>query len=833
MNEENGDLMAEGEPLEIIDEYDIDEYTKIRIIKRPESLFGPIEYRVVGPALTEAEEKIIEYVRKWFIEEYPNPELNIERLSIIIDEAVEKFAPKIIRKLTKKKPTEEELDRVRYIAKRDIVGFGKLEPLLKDPNIEDIHVLGIGKPVFIWHRLYENLPTNVYFLDAEDLQRHLQKMMLTTGKFVSLSRPIVDGTLPMGYRINVVHSIISELGTAITIRKYKEIPFTIIDLIRFGTLTPELAGLLWVAMENKRSVFVVGETAAGKSFPGETLLIIKKGRKVSVMKARDLYDSLNVEEKVIGEHHVKQIPENIEIYTLSVGHDLKLRWERVKAVIRHKDNRPLVKVRTATAETITTVDHNFIRLNPVTGELESVRASEIQPGWYLVNAWPVFDSASVMRLTPYKVRMLGELTGRLSKELLHGRKDIPVEQLFNKVRESLRGKHHWWEIAKETYDKYVRDVMSVSVSHPSILELFISGLMTELLDTYPGKELCIEVSSQEVLASLDLILKRAKIPHEVLTDDSRFIIKVKDIMEFMKPKNRDPFPFGKPNELSTEVERKLYDSDIFLDPIREVIMLDVSDEWLYDLELENTHNFLIGQTGWRLNHNTTLLNAVATLIPLNMKIVVIEEVREIRLPHPNSVFMVTREGVEMLGNVTLYDLVKTSLRQRPDYIIVGEIRGEEAYVLLQAISLGHGGLGTMHAEGVEAAVRRLMAPPMNIPPYLMRLLDLIIHVSKVKIKGQVKRYVLTAAEISHIDPETKEPELNTIYKVGIDEEKGASIEYFSPGNSLTLKKIRDIRGMSLDTLINKIHIRAEFLRKLAEKNPSYEEAMIELTKYKD
>ncbi len=833
MNEEINDIVAEEEQLEVIDEYSIDDYTKIRIVRKPESLFGTVEYRVIGPSLTEVEEKVIEFIRNWFIEEYPNPELNIERLSVIIDDAVEKFAPKIIRKLTKKRPTEEELDKIRYVARRDIVGFGKLEPLLKDPNIEDIHVLGIGKPIFVWHRLYENLPTNVYFLDAEDLQRHLQKMMLTTGKFVSLSRPIVDGTLPMGYRINVVHSIISELGTAITIRKYKEIPFTIIDLIRFGTLTPELAGLLWVAMENKRSVFVVGETAAGKSFPGETLLIIKKGGRVSVMKAKDLYNSLNVAEKVIGEHYVKQVPENLEIYTLSVGHDLKLKWEKVKAIIRHKDNRSLVKVRTATAETITTIDHNFIKFNPVTSELECIRADQVKPGSYLVNAWPEFDGVPAIQLTPYKARMIGELTGKISRKLLDGEENASIEHIFKDSKKELRGSHHWTEIADESYSEYLRDLVIVSLSHPSFVELFVSGLMSELLDIAPGKELKIVTPSKEALASLDLILKRAKVPHEVSTDNGKFMIKVKDIMEFMKPKSKNPFPFGKPNDWSIDAERKLNGSDIFLDPVREVKLLNVSNEWLYDLELENTHNFLIGQAGWRLNHNTTLLNAIATLIPLNMKIVVIEEVREIRLPHPNSVFMVTREGVEILGNVTLFDLVKTSLRQRPDYIIVGEIRGEEAYVLLQAMSLGHGGLGTMHAEGVEAAVRRLMAPPMNIPPYLMRLLDLIIHVSKVRIKGQVKRYVLTAAEIAHIDPETKEPELNTIYKVGIDEEKGVNIEYFSPSNSLTLKKIREVRGVSLDALINKIHMRADFLRKLAAKNPSYEEAMIELTKYKD
>ncbi len=486
-------MVSVGEE-EVVEEYRIDGFTRVRIVKRPGSLYGPYQYLVIWPELDDVEKEVVSFVRKWFVEKYPKAVMDMSKLTVVIDGAVDKFGPKILKKRKKVKPSPEVLERIKYVARRDIVGFGKLEPLLKDPNIEDVHVLGIGKPVYVWHRLYENLPTNIFFLDPEDLERHLQKMMLTTGKFVSLSHPIIDGKLPMGYRINVVHSVVSELGTAITIRKHREIPFNIVDLIKLGTITPELAGLLWVVLENKRSVFIVGETAAGK---------------------------------------------------------------------------------------------------------------------------------------------------------------------------------------------------------------------------------------------------------------------------------------------------------------------------------------------------TTLLNAVATLIPLTMKLSVIEEVREINLPHPNVVYMISREGVDTLGNVTLFDLVKTSLRQRPDYIVVGEIRGEEAYVLLQAISLGHGGLSTMHAEGAEAAVRRLMAPPMNIPPYMISLIDVIVHITKMRFKEGVKRYVMTATEVKEIDPNTKEPELNVIYKAAVSDLGGVYVERFRPEDSISLRKITEVRGISFSTLVEKVRRRASFLKELSGRNPSYDEVILEISKYGD
>ncbi|MEM2235707.1 MAG: type II/IV secretion system ATPase subunit [Nitrososphaerota archaeon] len=167
--------------------------------------------------------------------------------------------------------------------------------------------------------------------------------------------------------------------------------------------------------------------------------------------------------------------------------------------------------------------------------------------------------------------------------------------------------------------------------------------------------------------------------------------------------------------------------------------------------IEHKANILVaGATG---SGKTTILNALSCFIKPRMKIVTCEETAELNIPSENWVRFVTREsyglGAQKTGEITLYDLVKTSLRYRPDYLIVGEVRGEEAFVLFQAIATGHGGLSTIHAESIESVVKRLISPPMNIPPTHIPLLDAVALIERVRLSksadskgyGRRMRYV--------------------------------------------------------------------------------------------
>ncbi len=157
------------------------------------------------------------------------------------------------------------LKKVLYYLERDIAGFGKIEPLMFDHAIEDISCTGFGKAVFLWHRNYENIRTTVHF-GEEELNDFIMKLVHKAGKHVSLAYPIVDATLPGKHRLAVTYGKeVTPSGTSFTIRKFRTDPITIIDLIRMETLSESAAAYLWLLVENKYSVMIVGATGAGKT----------------------------------------------------------------------------------------------------------------------------------------------------------------------------------------------------------------------------------------------------------------------------------------------------------------------------------------------------------------------------------------------------------------------------------------------------------------------------------------------------------------------------------------------------------------------------------------
>src|SRR3990170_3961380 len=286
--------------------------------------------------------------------------------------------------------------KIEYYLERNTIGYSKIDPVMNDPNVEDIRCGGIGKPIFLWHRVYENIKTNVFFSDEEELNDFVMKIVHKAGKHVSIAFPIVDVTLPGKHRLAVSYGReTTPFGTSFTIRKFREDPFTIVDLIDNETINESIAAYLWLLIENKMSITIVGATGAGK---------------------------------------------------------------------------------------------------------------------------------------------------------------------------------------------------------------------------------------------------------------------------------------------------------------------------------------------------TTSLNAIACLIRPNYKIITVEEVAEINLPHENWTSTIARSGfgAEKEGEITLYDLIKSAVRHRPDLVIVGEVRGEEAYVLFQALATGHGGLCTMHADDVDTAVKRLTQPPMNIPSSIISMMNSVIVVRRVR-----------------------------------------------------------------------------------------------------
>ena len=172
--------------------------------------------------------------------------------------------------------------KILYHAEKDLVGFGPIDALMRDPNIEDISCDGVNKPVYVWHRKYESIETNLKFSSDEELDNLVVKLVHMAGKHVSSAFPIVDASLPGKHRLAVCYRReVTPFGTAFTIRKFREDPYSIIDLINLGTLSEEMAAYFWICLENRASVMVLGGTAAGKTTALNALAcLIKPGSKI-------------------------------------------------------------------------------------------------------------------------------------------------------------------------------------------------------------------------------------------------------------------------------------------------------------------------------------------------------------------------------------------------------------------------------------------------------------------------------------------------------------------------------------------------------------------------
>jgi flagellar protein FlaI len=212
--------------------------------------------------------------------------------------------------------------------------------------------------------------------------------------------------------------------------------------------------------------------------------------------------------------------------------------------------------------------------------------------------------------------------------------------------------------------------------------------------------------------------------------------------------------------------------------------------------------------GGTASGKTTSLNAISLFIPPNAKIISLEDTRELKLPHPNWIPSVTRESfdTEGRGEIDMYELLRAALRQRPEYLLVGEVRGREALTLFQAMSTGHVTYSTIHADSVASVVHRLENPPINVPRNMLSALDLVSVQIQSRIGGQRIRRMKQLIEILDIDPRTNELITNEVFKW-----HAASDEIRYSGKSFVLEEIMEERGWNEARMREELKRRQELL----------------------
>ncbi len=241
---------------------------------------GNRRYMAIEPRLSPDEEPKFQALMDKMLELAPQEKIpkDDEELSQLIDVLMDKIVEIVPEKVPlekkrkflslgfeKLKLTEEEVYKFRYLIKREVIGVGPLEPLIRDPYIEDIHVIGPHN-THIVHKIFDMLPTNIDFKDEIYMAEYLKNLGERIGRPVSERNPIVDGSLPDGSRINIIFSTdVSLKGPSFTIRKFTAVPISITQLIAWGTLSAEVAAYLWLCLEYGMSIWVSGETASGKT----------------------------------------------------------------------------------------------------------------------------------------------------------------------------------------------------------------------------------------------------------------------------------------------------------------------------------------------------------------------------------------------------------------------------------------------------------------------------------------------------------------------------------------------------------------------------------------
>ncbi|MCQ1534701.1 type II/IV secretion system ATPase subunit [Methanosarcina sp. KYL-1] len=231
------------------------------------------------------------------------------------------------------------------------------------------------------------------------------------------------------------------------------------------------------------------------------------------------------------------------------------------------------------------------------------------------------------------------------------------------------------------------------------------------------------------------------------------------------------------------------------------------------LVIENGYNLLFA--GGTASGKTSMLNATSLFMPSTAKIVSIEDTRELLLYHDNWVSGIARESftADAAGEVSMYDLLRAALRQRPDYIIVGEVRGSEALTLFQAMSTGHATSSTMHAGDVQTVINRLTHEPINVPHLMLQSLDVLSIQEQVYIDEKRVRRSRSLVEVLNVDPETGDLSINELFNW---EPSGDC--FIKVGDSYLLQDIMHVRGWDTGKLRKEIENRMKILTYLYEKN---------------
>ncbi len=255
--------------------------------------------------------------------------------------------------------------------------------------------------------------------------------------------------------------------------------------------------------------------------------------------------------------------------------------------------------------------------------------------------------------------------------------------------------------------------------------------------------------------------------------------------------------------------------EIPITPVDLIVWNTFSAEEMAYLWLCIENNKSIIFAGGTASGKTSSLNAVSLFIPPQAKIISLEDTRELKLPHPNWIPAVTRDSFtsDEKGAIDMYELLRAALRQRPEYLLVGEVRGKEALTLFQAMSTGHTTFSTMHADSVAGAIHRLENPPISVPRSMLAALNIMCIQAQIQIHGKRVRRNTRIVEITDIDPVTRNIKTNEIFIWD-----GLTDSFHHVGESKALMEIAAQRGWNHSDLEQELKYRQQILEYMVKQD---------------
>ena len=419
------------------------------------------------------------------------------------------------------------------------------------------------------------------------------------------------------------------------------------------------------------------------------------------------------------------------------------------------------------------------------------------------NTLPIYKSKKTVKLSKKEEREYQKLKEELIQikvndenitvqdneiKRLMDKQQIQSDNIIKKINNDLNG---YGKIDILLQDDELEEIMIIGSNKPVYVYHRTKGMMiTEILLTEPEIRQIITKIANFVQRKID---KQTPILDARLPDGSRVNATIPPItadgptltIRKFKKEQLTIFDLINFNSINTHLAAFLW------------IVID-------GLNVRPSNIIIAGGTG---SGKTTTLNTLTSFIPTRERIITIEDTLELQIPQNHVIRTETRPpNIEGKGEISMDVLLKNSLRQRPDRIIVGEVRSKEAITLFTALNTGHSGLGTLHANSTQETVNRLINPPMNVPTIMINSIDFIIMQNRIyhPSKGTIRR-VTEVAEV--VGMEMNKVQLNQIYRYNYSKDK---LEYIAISSN-ALNEIASMKGLSSQEILKEIENRQEYL----------------------